>query len=112
MITLLFGAVLLASMAIAFSNWRYGWLAAIVCGILQDPVRKLTPGTPPALTMSIVAVYAVILFAALASLQRERVDFSKRFPNLYSIITVFLAVLAFAAMNGLMTFGIGAWKVP
>ena len=112
MITLLFGAVLLVSMAIAVTNWRHGWLAAVVCGILQDPVRKLTPGTPPALTMSIVAVYAVILFVALASLQRERVDFSKRFPNLYSIITLFLGVLAFAAMNGLMTFGIGAWKVP
>lgn len=112
MITLVFGAVLLASMALAFTNWRYGWLAAVVCGILQDPVRKLTPGTPPALSMSIVAVYAVILFAATASLQRERVDFSKRFPNLYSVITLFLVILAFAAMNGLATFGIGAWKVP
>ncbi|HEX8408352.1 MAG TPA: hypothetical protein VF883_05775 [Thermoanaerobaculia bacterium] len=112
MITLVFGAVLLASMALAFTNWRYGWLAAVVCGILQDPVRKLTPGTPPALSMSIVAVYAVILFAAAASLQRERVDFSRRFPNLYSVISLFLVILAFAAMNGLATFGIGAWKVP
>lgn len=112
MITLIFGAILLASMALAFTNWRYGWLAAVVCGILQDPVRKLTPGTPPALSMSIVAVYAVILFAAAASLQRNRVDFSRRFPNLYSVITLFLIALFFAAMNGVATFGVGAWKVP
>ena len=112
MILLLFGAVLLISMAIAFTNWRHGWMAAVVCGVLQDPVRKLTPGTPPALTMSIVAVYAVILFAALASLQRNRADFSKRFPNLYSVVTLFLVMLVFAAMNGLVTFGLESWQVP
>jgi len=109
---LLFGAVLLTSMAIAFNNWRYGWLAAVVCGVLQDPVRKLTPGTPAWLTMSIVAVYAVILFVALGSLQRNRVDFSRRFPNLYSTVGLFLVMLVFAAMNGLATFGLSAWQVP
>lgn len=109
---LLFGAVLLTSMAVALTNWRHGWFAAIVCGILQDPVRKLTPGTPPWLTMSIVAVYAVILFAALTSLQRNRVDFAKRFPNLYSALALFLVMLVFAALNGLATFGLGAWVVP
>ncbi len=112
MILLLFGAVLLVSMTIAFTNWRHGWMAAVVCGVLQDPVRKLTPGTPPALTMSIVAVYAVILFAALASLQRNRADFSKRFPNLYSVVALFLVMLVFAALNGLVTFGLEAWQVP
>jgi hypothetical protein len=112
MILLLFGAALLASMAVAFTNWRHGWMAAVVCGVLQDPVRKLTPGTPPALTMSIVAVYGVILFAALGPLQRNRFDFSKRFPNLYSVVSLFLVMLVFAALNGLATFGIGAWQVP
>jgi hypothetical protein len=112
MITLLFGAILLASMAVALSNWRHGWLAAVLCGILQDPVRKLTPGTPAVLTMSIVAVYAVILFAALGALQRNRIDFAHRFPNLYSTIALFLVMLSFAAMNGLATFGLSNWKVP
>ncbi len=112
MILLLFGGILLTSMAVAFTNWRHGWMAAIVCGILQDPVRKLTPGTPAALSMSIVAVYGVILFAALASLQSNRIDFSKRFPNLYSTIVLFLVMLVFAALNGLATFGLGSWMVP
>ena len=112
MITLLFGAILLASMAVALSNWRHGWFAAVICGILQDPVRKMTPGTPAALSMSIVAVYAVILFAAMGPLQRGRGDFARRFPHLYSTITLFLIMLAFAAVNGLATFGLSAWKVP
>ena len=112
MTLLLFGAVLLVSMAVAFTNWRHGWIAAVVCGVLQDPVRKLTPGTPAALTMSIVVVYAVVLFAGLGSLQRNRYDFAGRFPNLYSSISLFLVMLVFAAMNGLATFGLGAWQVP
>ena len=112
MILLLFGAVLFVSMAVAFNNWRYGWFAAIVCGVLQDPVRKLTPGTPAVLSMSIVLVYVVILFAALSSLQRNRIEFSRRFPNLYSTAGLFLVMLVFAALNGLATFGLSAWQVP
>ena len=112
MILALFGAVLLVSMTIAANNWRHGWFLAVVCGVLQDPVRKITPGTPAWMTMSIVAVYGVILFTALQSLQRNRYDFAKRFPNLYSTISLFLVMLVFAAMNGLATFGLEAWQVP
>lgn len=112
MITLLFGAILLASMALAMTNWRHGWIAAVVCGILQDPVRKLTPGTPAILSMSIVAVYAVVLFGALGALQRNRAEFAGRFPNLYSSVTLFVVALVFAALNGLATFGLALWKVP
>ncbi|HUR82866.1 MAG TPA: hypothetical protein VM733_19050, partial [Thermoanaerobaculia bacterium] len=112
MITMLFGAILLGSMAVALTNWRHGWFAAVVCGILQDPVRKMTPGAPAALTMSIVAVYAVILFGAYNALQRNRADFARRFPNLYSTIMVFVLVLAFAGLNGLATFGLAAWQAP
>jgi hypothetical protein len=112
MITLLFGAILLASMAIALTNWRHAWFAAVLCGILQDPVRKMTPGTPAILTMSILAVYGVMIFAALGTLQRNRIDFARRFPNLYSTIVLFLIALVFAALNGLATFGITNWKVP
>ncbi|HVG22699.1 MAG TPA: hypothetical protein VND45_00975 [Thermoanaerobaculia bacterium] len=112
MITLFFAGVLLVSMAVAVTNWRHGWFAAIVCGVLQDPVRKMTPGTPAALSMSIGAVYLVILFAAFGALQRDRSDFARRFPNLYSAVALFMVMLALAAFNGLATFGLGAWKAP
>jgi hypothetical protein len=112
MITLTFAAILLACMGVAVINWRHGWMAAVLCGVLQDPVRKLTPGTPAILSVSIVFVYLVVLFTASASLQRNRVDFARRFPNLYSTIALFLVMLALAAMNGLATFGLGAWQIP
>ena len=112
MVIFFFGAILLAAMAVALSNWRHGWMAAVVCGVLQDPVRKLTPGTPAFLTMSVLVVYAAVLFAALRPLQRERLDFERRFPRLYSTGALVVIVLVFAAANGLATFGLTYWKVP
>ena len=43
------------------TDWRRGWPLAIVCGVLQDPVRKLTPGNPVVLTFTIVAIYIIML---------------------------------------------------
>ena len=45
---------------ITLTDWRRGWLLAILAGVLQDPVRKITPGTPVWLSMSVVGIYGVI----------------------------------------------------
>src|SRR5687768_12364033 len=100
MITIVFGAILLLAIMVALINWRHGWFAAIVCGVLQDPFRKLTPGTPAIMTMSIVAVYAIVLLAAAGVLQRGRRDFEVRFPNVYSSVFVVILFLMLAALRG------------
>lgn len=112
MITFVFAGVLAASMAMALIDWRRAWFAAVVCGILQDPVRKITPGTPAALSMSVVLVYLAILFAALVHLQSNRLDFERRFPRIYTLFTVLMAFLVLAAVNGLATFGLKGWAAP
>jgi len=111
-ITIVFAAILLLAIMIALMNWRHGWFAAVACGVLQDPFRKLTPGTPAIMTMSVVAVYGLILLAASATLYRNRRDFALRFPNIYSAGTLVLVFLLLAAMRGVATFGIAMWKVP
>ena len=45
-ITIIFAAFLALSASFTLVDWRRGWLLAILCGVLQDPARKLTPGTP------------------------------------------------------------------
>jgi len=70
-ITVIFVAFLALSASIALVDWRRGWLMAIVCGVLQDPARKLTTGTPVVMSLSIVVVYAVVLFAAQGELQKS-----------------------------------------
>ena len=37
---------------IALVNWRWGIGAAIVLGLLQDPLRKVIPGTPAYLVLA------------------------------------------------------------
>jgi hypothetical protein len=112
MITIIFAAILLLAIMIALMNWRHGWMAAVVCGVLQDPFRKLTPGTPAVMSMSIVAVYMVILVAAAGTLYRNRRDFALRFPNVYNAVFVVLVFLVVAALRGVANFGIEMWKVP
>src|SRR5436190_892875 len=112
MILIVFGAILLVAIMVALLNWRHGWFAAMVCGVLQDPFRKMTPGTPAAMTMSVVLVYGVIIIAAAATLHRNRRDFALRFPNVYSAVSVVIIFLVLAAMRGVATFGIEMWKVP
>src|ERR1700756_2367599 len=111
-ITILFAAFLLMSISITLVDWRRGWLLAILCGVLQDPARKLTPGTPVLMSVSIVLIYAVVIFSAQATLQRYSREFSRRFGTLFSSLIFFFIFLTLAAVNGLFTFGLDQWKAP
>jgi hypothetical protein len=112
MITIIFAAFLLLAMSIALVDWRRGWLLAIVCGVLQDPARKMTAGTPVLMSLSIVAVYVVVLFAAQGELQTYARDLARRFSNIYASLLLVFVFLALAAVNGIATYGISNWKIP
>lgn len=112
MITILFAAFLLFSTVVAFVDWRRGWLLGIACGVLQDPARKLTPGTPVLMSLSIVVVYLTVLFAAQGELKAHAREFARRFGGIYQAILLVLLFLVLAALNGLATFGIENWKLP
>jgi hypothetical protein len=111
-ITVIFFALVFLSVAIALADWRRGWLLALLVGVLQDPARKLTPGTPVAMSLSIVLIYFVIIFTAQKHLQAHVREFGKRFSNLYGGLAVVLFFLFLAAVNGLFTFGLEGWKAP
>lgn len=98
--------------AFALTDWRRAWLLVIFCGVLQDPVRKLTPGAPVVISFAVVALYAAILFGARNELIAHLSDFARRFGHLYTSIVMFLFLLAIAALNGMMTYGFDKWKVP
>lgn len=111
-ITILFAAFLALSASFTLVDWRRGWLLAILCGVLQDPARKLTPGTPVIMSISIVLIYVVVIFSAQTTLQRHAREFTKRFPALYGALIFVFVFLFLAAVNGLFTFGIDQWKAP
>jgi hypothetical protein len=98
--------------AFALTDWRRGWLLLILCGAMQDLVRKLTPGQPVVVSFVVVVLYAAIVFGARNELFAHAAEFSRRFSSIYSAILVFLFILAVAALNGLFTYGFDKWKVP
>jgi hypothetical protein len=112
MITIGFLSFVAFAAIVSLADWRRGWLLAVIVGVLQDPVRKLVPGSPVFLTFSIVGVYIAILFATQQRMQRALRDFANRFANLWGAFGVVLLFLVLAAMNGLMTYGVALWKAP
>ncbi|MEA2413862.1 MAG: hypothetical protein QOI58_519 [Thermoanaerobaculia bacterium] len=111
-VPVLFAAFMLMSMSFTLVDWRRGWLMAILCGVLQDPARKLTAGTPVIMSISIVAIYVAVLFAGQSTLQKEGREFSRRFSSLFGTLIFFFIFLFLAAINGLFTFGLDQWKAP
>ncbi|MCU1229811.1 MAG: hypothetical protein JWO97_2695 [Acidobacteria bacterium] len=112
MIPLLFAGFVALSVIVSLTDWRRGWLLAVLCGALQDPVRKLTPGSPVVMTFTIVAIYIAIIFAIQSRIQLHLRDFSRRFPSIWKAFGLLFLLLILAAINGLATFGIGYWRAP
>jgi hypothetical protein len=100
------------SAAYALQNWRGAWPLALLCGVLQDPARKLTPGQPVYMTFTVVIVYAAILIAAHRELQSNMAEFARRFADIARHTIIFIALLLLAAANALFNYGITNWQIP
>lgn len=112
MILITFLAFLGLASVVALVDWRRGWLLAIVTGLVQDPIRKLVPGTPVFLTMSIVVVYAAVMFSAQNQILAGLKDFGSRYPRLRESFKFLFFALVVAFCNGLVTFGLALWRAP
>ena len=112
MILIAFLAFVALACTISLTDWRRGWLMAILVGVLQDPVRKLTPGMPVFLTFSIVGVYIAILFAVHRRIQVAGREFARRFQTIWGAFGLMLLFLFMAMINGVISYGIGLWKAP
>ncbi|HEX3581795.1 MAG TPA: hypothetical protein VH087_08530 [Thermoanaerobaculia bacterium] len=112
MILIVFIAFLALAAAVTIIDWRHGVPLLILTGVLQDPARKLTTGEPVALTMSVIVVYLAIIIATQARLQRVMGEFAKRFAAIWGAFGLAIFFIALAAVNGLITNGIGLWRVP
>src|SRR5687768_7975466 len=101
-----------AACAYALVDWRRAWLLVMVCGVIQDPVRKLTAGSPVWISFAVVALYTAILFAARNEMRVHAAEFTRRFKSISTGITTFLFLLVIAALNGLVTYGFDKWPAP
>jgi hypothetical protein len=101
-----------AACAYALVDWRRAWWLVLICGVIQDPVRKLSAGSPVWISFAVVGLYCAILFGARNEMRAYAVEFTRRFQSVSTGITAFLVLLLISALNGLWTYGWDKWPAP
>lgn len=99
-----------AGCLISAYRWRWGILAAILLGLVQDPLRKGVPGTPGILAMTSVPVWLSALGCAWYSGEIRAGRFFRTFPRMAQWTLVFLIYLSIpAALSA--TYGHNTWMI-
>lgn len=99
MITYLFYALVGLCTLLAFTNWRLGVGLWMLIAILQDPVRKITPGTPVYMTVSFLPVY-LAAFASLVSSQNVVKSLARDARSLSGLFFILVIVLSASSVYG------------
>jgi len=67
MAMLLFAILLALSCLRTLASWRMGIYLMIIVAAVQDPMRKMVPGTPSWMALATVPVFFTALFCPMAS---------------------------------------------
>lgn len=110
MVTDLFFLACVAAALLAWADWRRGLYLLIVIGTLQDPVRKLTPGTPPILAIASLPVWLAFVVSAYHSDPDLWRRFTRAYPQASRIMRVFLVCLIPPVIL-VLSYGLGAWRL-
>lgn len=105
-----FAIGLVASCALAFTNWRWGVRLALVIGALQDPVRKLTPNASPLLAIASLPVWLAVIAGAFRHDPRALARARAAYPRVSRIAGIFIATLIPPVLV-VFLYGFGVWQV-
>jgi hypothetical protein len=78
----LFGGFVAVSTLIALRQWRLGILLAFLAAIAQDPIRKITPGTPGVMAVSSAPIWVAVILAGLLARPRSLAALRRAFPDI------------------------------
>ncbi len=106
---ILFGLVALACMR-GLVQWRDGLFGIVVIAAVQDPLRKLIPGTPGYLALAVIPVLGAALLALMVSESSWRHAMLGRFPALGRAMGWFILACVPAAFLS-ATYGPGSWML-
>ncbi len=106
----LFGLFVAVSAFAALADARRGLTLAIAAGMLQDPVRKLTPGTPPVLAISALPIVAAALVGLFARDRRMLARLRRAYPVLVRGLRLFMVSLLPGVALVLVSYGPAAWR--
>lgn len=121
MITMFYFALLAASCLLALADWRKAIYPAIFLDFLRDPVRKLDPGEPVTITISVLALWGVITLSAwvqsrqqiqLAIREHPKVIAAFRLLVIALVPGCILSLLMYAGGYKMVALGVVSYLAP
>lgn len=91
-------------------GWRKGMMLMIILAAIQDPIRKLVPGTPGWLVLVSAPIFIVTVFVCVSRTRRWWPGFKKSFPAI-AVGLQLLVVLCLPAAVISATYGAGSWQL-
>jgi len=107
--SVLTACVVLASL-VALRNWRWGIALGLLIGIVQDPIRKITPGTPGLMAVSSAPIWIAVLLSCLVARPRNVLGFRRAFPQVATWMLLLLICLIPATLQ-VFKLGPSVWQL-
>lgn len=101
--------IAVATTLAALAHWRSLLFLGIVLAAIQDPLRKLMPGTPGWMTLMSVPVFLAAVVSSRTRMPHWWKRFSRTFPGIASRIFLMCLLTIPAALMSL-TYGPGSWQ--
>jgi len=98
--------ILLLGAALSLSDWRKGILFIVVAGFLQDPLRKIVPGYPLYLQLTVGAALGIAILSAIWKGQPLRMSvLYAGDAGLRQAWSLFIAMILLQSMHTLIAYG-------
>ncbi len=110
MMVVALGMVLVAASVVAIIRWQWGLYALVLVAMVQDPVRKLTPGAPGYLVLATVPVWCAVMIGALRSGNLSWERFREDYPGFTRMLVFYAAGMIVPAVLS-ATYSPGSWQL-
>lgn len=103
-------ALIAVACLLGASNWRHALFMMVLIAAMQDPLRKLIPGTPGYLVLASMPVLGVAIISMVLKRPRWWKEFGSDFPKVGKAVKIFgLACIPAAIISA--TYGPGSWML-
>jgi len=98
-----------AGCLLSLHDWRKGLWLCILVAVVQDPIRKVIPGTPFYITVAFVPIY-FCMFLGMPAQKTALREFQHDYPGL-KVPIVLLCIALFFSFAQTLTYGLRALPV-
>jgi len=93
---------------LAFARWRWGFVLMILLAAVQDPLRKLVPGTPGWLVLATAPIFVAMVVSGMVHHRGWWGGFARPYPKIARTLLLLIPLCAPAAILS-ATYGSGSW---